>query len=129
MNIAKKIGSLLGEIVSHPTGASYIFEKGGTKVVVRPGGDYSGTDLSGLNLKGLNLRGTNFQGANLSKVDFSGAHLEDSDLTNATLIGTVLSGAHLEGAKFDPDGLIQAVLESTPSGLSPGLAKRMKSEV
>lgn len=129
MRITKKIGSLLEEIISHPTSASYILDKDGTKVVVRPGGDYSGVDLTGLNLKGLNLQGTNFQGANLSGVDFSGAHLEGSDLTKATLVGTVLSGAHLDGASFDTDGLTYAVLDSAPSGISAELITKIKTGV
>jgi hypothetical protein len=126
MGITKTIGSILGEIVGHPTQSSYILGKGDAKVVIRSGGDLTGQDLSGLNLRGLNLRNTTFQGANLSGVDLSGAHLEGADLRDADLTGTLLSGAHLENAKFDPETLSHAIFESTPTGLPEEMISMIK---
>ena len=127
MKIAKKITSLLGEIISHPTRTSYLFNKDGNDVVIRSGGDNSGDDLSGLSLKGLNLREINFEGANLSGVDFSGAHLEGANFLNATLVGAKLAGAHLEGVRFDIDNLSSAIIESPPNGISDEVIMKIRS--
>jgi uncharacterized protein YjbI with pentapeptide repeats len=127
MSITKKIGALLGEIISSPTKPSYIIEREGASVVIRRGGDYAGADLAGVVLKGLDLRGTNFQGADLSGVDFSGAHLEGANFVGAKLNGALLSGAHLESSQFDPESLLQATFDATPSGLPIGVITKIKT--
>jgi len=114
MNLAEKVIALISETVKSPLKTSYILKRGNERIVLHPGGDYSGIDLSELDLSGLDLRNINLQDvnlkrANLSRANLTGAHLEKADLSGANLSGTVLSGASLKGATIDLLSLRKAI--------------------
>jgi uncharacterized protein YjbI with pentapeptide repeats len=127
MNLSKKIAAIVSETIRNPLSPSYVVDKNGKQIVLRPGGNYVGFDLSGLDLTGVRLTGVNFTNANLSGVNLSGAHLEEANLAGADLSGANLSGAHLEGANIGSTALQEIAGKNTPAGLASNVVDTLKS--
>lgn len=127
MRLSKRIAAIVTETIRSPLRASYVVDKDGKQIVLRPGGNYVGADLSGLDLAGVRLAGANFTNANLAGVNLSGAHLEEANLAGANLTGAILSGAYLEGASLDLDAFREVSVEVAPAGLPADVVRTLKA--